>query len=431
MALQGPFAVIADRPARDVVEALRAAGAYPIIEARWADAPAAMQARPPQAVILAEPCPNRGYATALAKALEVQAEQDGGLFMPLIARSRDDGPLGPAQLSECLAEVLTIAAKAPAERLVRRLTAALRVRTLHATVLRRIHTLNARGKELPGLPDADPLDEASVLVAGRGRSYPGLCTAAGERVGVVGALTVEGAARALKSRDIDGMIIGDGFGTRVVEALLTVLAEDTRFRDLPVAIVGRHAVLAESFAAALPNVERIADGAERAIEHLLPYLRVHAFARRLKRMLVALDARGAVDPDTGLLANTVFWRDLNRAVDEAEKRGTALSIARFSLPRTDRRTSLEAARLVGKLLRQVDFACQEADKSIFTVFTETDLRAAHVVARRIASVLKNAMHTADGKQAGVEAAVTLATLKASDNIDSLIARVAEEPPKPA
>jgi PleD family two-component response regulator len=189
--------------------------------------------------------------------------------------------------------------------------------------------------------------------------------------------------------------------------------------------------LAESFAAALPNVERIADGPERAIEHLLPYLRVHAFARRLKRMLVALDARGAVDPDTGLLANTVFWRDLNRAVDEAEKRGTALSIARFSLPRTDRRTSLEAARLVGKLLRQVDFACQEADKSIFTVFTETDLRAAHVVARRIASVLKNAMHTADGKQAGVEAAVTLATLKASDNIDSLIARVAEEPPKPA
>jgi hypothetical protein len=227
------------------------------------------------------------------------------------------------------------------------------------------------------------------------------------------------------------MIIGDGFGTRVVEALLTVLAEDARFRDLPVAIVGRHSALAESFAAALPNLERIAEGAERAIEHLLPYLRVHAFARRLKRMLVALDARGAIDPDTGLLANTVFWRDLNRAVDDAEKRGAALSIARFSLPRTDRRTSLEAARLVGKLMRQVDFACQEADKSIFTVFTETDLRAAHVVTRRIASVLKNAMLTADGKRGGVDAAVTLATLKPSDNVDSLIARVAEDPPKPA
>jgi len=41
MALQGPFAVIADHPARDVVEALRAVGAYPIIESRWADARAA------------------------------------------------------------------------------------------------------------------------------------------------------------------------------------------------------------------------------------------------------------------------------------------------------------------------------------------------------------------------------------------------------
>ena len=80
------------------------------------------------------------------------------------------------------------------------------------------------------------------------------------------------------------MIIGDGFGTRVVEALLTALAEDPRFRDLPVGIVGRHSVLAESFAAALPNLDRIADGAERAIDQLLPYIRVHAFARRLKRM---------------------------------------------------------------------------------------------------------------------------------------------------
>ena len=77
-----------------------------------------------------------------------------------------------------------------------------------------------------------------------------------------------------------------------------------------------------------------------------------------------------------------------------------MSIARFSLPAADRRTSLEAARLVGKLMRQVDFACQEADKSIFTVFTETDLRAAHVVARRIASVLKNVMLTTDGKAGG-------------------------------
>jgi len=428
MALQGPFAVIADRAARDVVEALRAAGAYPIVEARWADAPAALRARPPQAVILAEACPDRGRASALAKALSAQAEQNANLFVPVIARTRDDAA---SSLPSCLADALAITAKAPAERLVRRLTAALRVRTLHGTVLRRMRTLATRGQKLPELPDADPLDEARVLVAGRGRSYPGLCTATGERVGVIGALTVEGAASALKSRDVDAMIIGEGFGTRVVEALLTVLAEDARFRDLPVAVVGKHSAVGENFAAALPNLERIADGPQRVIEHLLPYIRVHAFARRLKRMLASLDAKGAIDPDTGLLANTIFWRDLNRAVDDADKRGAALSIARFSLPAADRRTGLEAARLVGKLMRQVDFACQEADKSIFTVFTETDLRAAHVVARRIASVLKNVMLTTDGKRAGSEPAVTLATLKPSDNTDSLIARVVDEPPQPA
>ena len=413
---------------------MRAAGAYPVIEARWADAAAVLQARPPLALILGDGGADPKWAAVLKKALEAQAEHDGGLFTPVIARIRDD-------TAPCLLDALAIAAKAPAERVVRRLTAALRVRTLHATVLRRLRTLAARAKDLPELPDADPLDEARVLVAGRGRSYPGLCTAAGEHVGVVGALTVEGAARALKAREIDGMIIGDGFGARVVEALLTVLAEDVRFRDLPVAVSGNHAAVIGAFARALPNLERVGDRPARAIEFLLPYIRLHAFARRLKRMLVSLDAKGAIDPDTGLLANTAFWRGLNRAIDDAEKRGAALSIARFSLPAADRRTGLEAARLVGRLMRHVDFASQEADKSIFTVFTETDLRAAHVVARRIASVLKKVMLTANARGAnsgassgagtGAEPAVTLATLKPSDNIETLIARVVEEPPKPA
>jgi hypothetical protein len=423
MALQGPFAVIADQPARDVVEALRAAGAYPIIEARWADAAAVLQARSPQAVILADGCADRARAAVLEKALEIQAEQEAGLFTPVIARARDDA-------AQRFADALVIAAKAPPERLIGRLNAALRVRNLHATVLRRMRTLAARSKELPELPDADPLDEASVLVAGCGRSYPSLCTAVGDHVGVVSALTVEGAARALKAREVDGMIVGEGFGVRVVEALLTVLAEEARFRDLPVAVVGNHTAIIETFAAALPNLERVGGAPQRAIDHLLPYIRLHAFARRLKRMLASLDAKGAIDPDTGLLANGVFWRDLIRAVDDADKRGAALSIARFSLPAADRRMSLEAARLVGRLMRQVDFACQEGNKSIFTVFTETDLRAAHVVTRRIASVLKKVMLAADGK-AGAEPAVTLATLKPTDTTDSLIARIVEEPPNPA
>jgi PleD family two-component response regulator len=130
-----------------------------------------------------------------------------------------------------------------------------------------------------------------------------------------------------------------------------------------------------------------------------------------------------IDPHTGLLANEVFWRDLNRAVDDAEKRGVGLSIARFSFENGDRRVSLDAARLVSRLMRQVDFACREADNSIFAVFTETDLRAAHVIARRIAVVLKNTMLAPERQTAGVETAVTLATLKPTDNVDTLIARV--------
>jgi len=419
MALQGPFAVIADSPAPDVVEALRAAGAFPIIEASWSDAPSVLASIEPEAVVLAEPCGDGPRAQALAEALRERRKAGNGLFMPVIARTRDDSVA-------CVPDALAIAVNASPERLVRRLTTALRLRNLHATVLRRTRTLTSRGEALPELPAGDPLEEASVLVAGLGRSYPALSVAVGERVGVVGALSVESAARALNVRDIDGMVIGDGFGPKIVEALLTVLAEDVRFRNLPVAVLGGHPAVIEPYAIELANLDRIAEGPDRLVERFLPYVRLHAFGERLKRMLKSLDAKGMIDPDTGLLGHEAFWRDLNRAVDDADKRGVGLSIARFSFDGSDRRLSLDAARLVGRLLRQVDFACREADNSIFAVFTETDLRAAHVVARRIASVLKNTMLAPDRKKKGIDATVTLATLKPTDSVDSLISRVVGE-----
>jgi len=287
-------------------------------------------------------------------------------------------------------------------------------------------TLSSRGELPPELPSSDPLDDATVLLIGRGRCFPALSVTLGERVGLIGALSVESAARTLNARDIDGIVIGDGFGPRIVEALLTVFAEDVRFRDLPVAVLGGHPATIEPFFLGLPNLERTAEGPERLVERFMPYVRVHAFGQRLRRMLKSLDAHGMVDPDTGLLANEAFWRDLNRAVDDAEKRGIGLSIARFSFAHANRRLSVDAARVLSRLMRQVDFACREADNSIFAVFTETDLREAHVIARRIASVLKNTMLAPEKKQ--IDAAVTLATLKANDNVDSLIARVVGEAP---
>ena len=416
MPLQGPFVVVADSPAPDVVEALRSAGASPVVETNWADAVAALATVEPEAIVLAQPCSEPERAEDYAQALASWLDAGDGPFTPVIARLRDDA-------AAPLPDALTISASAPAERIARRLATLSRIRALHGTVLRRMQTLASRSEAIPQLPDSDPLEEATVLIAGRGRAYPELSVAVGERVGLVGALSVESAARALNARDIDGMIIADGFSPRMVQALLTVVAEDVRFRDLPVAVLGGHPGTLEEFFPLLPNLDRIGETPAYLVERFLPFVRLHAFGERLKRMLKSLDAKGMIDPATGLLAHEAFWRDLNRAVGDAGKRGIGLSIARFSFSRRDRRVSLDAARLVSRLMRQVDFACREADDSIFAVFTETDLRAAHVIARRIASVLKNTMLIADRKTSGVDTAVTLATLKPTDNVDSLISRV--------
>jgi GGDEF domain-containing protein len=419
MALQGPFVVVAESPAPDLVEALRAAGAFPIVESSWADAAAALDSVQPEGFLLAEPSSDRKRAAALAQALAHRLESGNDPFIPVLARVRDDGAVS-------LPDALTIAASASAERIAQRFAAALRIRALHGTVLRRTRTLAARGELPPELPHTDPLEEATVLVAGRGRSYPELAVAVGERVGLVGALSVETAARALNARDIDGMVIGDGFAGRVIEAMLTVLAEDARFRDLPVAVLGGQANVVERFAEHLPNLERVTEGPARLVERILPFVRLHAFGERLKRMLKSLDAKGMIDPETGLLVHEAFWRDLNRAVDDADKRGVGLSIARFSFVRGDRRMSLDAARLLSRLMRHVDFACRTMDNSIFAVFTQTDLREAHVIARRIASVLKHTMLEPEQQRGSIETAITLATLKPTDNVDSLIARVVNE-----
>jgi len=110
-------------------------------------------------------------------------------------------------------------------------------------------------------------------------------------------------------------------------------------------------------------------------------------------------------------------------MSEASERSLPLAIARFTFDQAlNARTSTDCARQVTRLIRNIDFAAREDDGAILVVFTQTDLRSAHVVARRIASQLKNALVPARPREP-IAANVTLATLKAGDTLDSLMLRV--------
>jgi hypothetical protein len=321
MSLQGPMVVVADNPAPDLVEALSAAGAFPVVETRWADAPSAFISIQPSAVVLAEAGPASDLKAADALGLQIQTRN--GPFIPLIGRARSDVGLA-------IPGGLPIDADASATRLVARLRMALRVRALHAAVLRRMETFTSGDGTVPTLPQTDPIEDATVLVAGRGRSYPALAVAVGERVGLIGALSVETAAKYLNARSVDGVVIGDGFSPRVIEALLTAMAEDARFRDLPVALAAGTPALLDEFGPKLANLEA-PEGEPRAwIDWILPLVRLHAFDARLKRVMRAFDAKGMVDPQTGLLTRESFWRDLSGAMQQAARRGVSLSVARFT-----------------------------------------------------------------------------------------------------
>ena len=404
--------VVADSPVTDLIDALSAAGVFPIVEAKWADAPTAFVAVKPTAVIIAEP--GTSPSEAAARMLCQQIATTNGIIVPVIACV-----YGGQEVAIPIA--LPADAGLPVERLVARLQSAMRVRALHAAVLRRIETFASHDGRLPLLPIGDALDEATVLIAGRGPLYPKLGVAIGERFKMLGALSVETAAKHLNARDIDGIVVGDGFSPRMVEAFLTVLAQDARFRDIPVAVIGE---APPDFAEVLPNIDHVDGDPARLVARMIPLVRMHAFETRLKRMLKTLDTNGMFDPDTGLLTRDTFAHELDKAVIEAADRGTALSLGRFSFDGLlDARASKDGARLVTRLIRNIDFGCRDDDGSLLIAFTQTDLRNAHVVARRIAGVIKNIMLMPQRAGNKVVANVTLATLKAGDTFDSLMLRV--------
>lgn len=412
MSLLGPLVVVGEAPAPDLVEALSAAGAFPVVESGWAEAPAAFTAIQPAAVVTDDAA---GDAEA-AHLLGLQLKTRNGPFVPLLARMRLDA--FPA-----IAEGLPIDAAASPDRLVARLRSALRVRALHATVLRRAETLAAQSGRVARFPDSDPLDDATILVTGRGGSYPALAVAVGERVGLIGSLSIETAARYLNARPIDGVIISDGFGAHVIEAFLTALAEDARFRDMPVAVLCAHPGL-EPFYPVLANLERLENRPAQVLDWMLPLVRLRAFEARLKRMLKTIDAQGMLDAETGLLTEEAFWNELARAVHTAGDQGNGLCIARFSFAASlDRRLVKDAARLIEGAVRKVDFACQQPDGAIVIVFTETELQAAHLIARRLADMLRRMMPVAERDRRPPAPDITLATLRPTDTVETLTARI--------
>lgn len=413
MSLHGSIVVIAQAVDANLVRAIESAGASPVIGAQWPKAAGVVARVAPSAIIVgaaADPAEPR-LIEQTARAIKALP-----LYTPVLASTaRNELAAIPG--------VLPLLADASCERIVARLSAALEVRALHATVTRRASLVADAALARLELPEGDPLDDATVLVIGRGRSFPLLTSAVGERVGVIGALSVETAARYLGARDVDGMVIGESFGPTTLASFLTALSQDARFRDLPVALLTDPPARIDL--AHFPNLDRLTGSPDEVVAALLPLVRQHAFAARLRRELASFETQGLIDARTGLSTPTAFHAGLTRAIEEAQQRDTGLSLARFAFPTAlDRRISFDAARLVSRLVRSVDFGCRASDGSILVAFSATALRHAHVIARRIASVLRHTMLTpANGPTRQIDANVTLATLKATDTAESLLTRV--------
>jgi hypothetical protein len=402
MSQQGPILVVSTANRPSFVASLEAT-MFPIIDATWADASRAVAQLQPAAVFAMSETADPGFE-ALAK--QIAARQP---YLPLIAIDPTTSlPENAIPFSQTGGN---------ADRLTARLRAALRVRTLHSTVMRRLDDDSAIRRPLA---EIDLVRDATVLLIGRGAAYPALSVSLGERMGVVGALSIEAAAKHLNTRDIDGIVLGEGFSARVMDAFLTVLAEDPRFRNLPVVLTSDGLAPAYDLA----NLEIICGEPARVAANALPLIRQHALGTHLSRTLRSIDAGGLLDPKTGLLTSAAFNRDFATSVYHTLSRGGGLSVARFAFDPAYPRAQLDGARILSRLMRQMDFGAVQPDGSVIVAFAETDLRTAHMIARRLSSVMRHTTYSKRDTRS--EPSVTLATMLSSDTAQSLLARLYDE-----
>src|SRR5215831_16305176 len=123
MALLGPVVVVAESPATDFSDVLAKAGASAIAQTQ----PVALAIADHQTV------PSPRQVDAAIECIETR----GGPVMPVIARADASSTLA-------IPGALPIAIDDSAERLIARLHSALRIRSLHATVLRRSRAAGAK-----------------------------------------------------------------------------------------------------------------------------------------------------------------------------------------------------------------------------------------------------------------------------------------------
>ncbi|HEX7883038.1 MAG TPA: GGDEF domain-containing protein [Afipia sp.] len=408
MSQQGPIIIVSNREGHGLAGTITQVKAFPLVDVGWTDAMDGVARLRPAAVVVTDLDGHEDMLTDLAeRAARVEP------YMPLIAL--DPGTVLPRNVLP-----FTQIGRSP-ERLVSRLNAALRVRALHATLLRRLS--NDR-RTSTRMPTNDPIDDATVLLLGRGGAYPALSVALGEQMGVVGALSIEAAAKHLNARELDGIIVGDGFTPRVLDAFLTVLSEDSRFRNLPVVVRSLSGLAADYD---LPNLEVADTDPPLLAAHAVPLIRQQAFESRIGRALKSIDVGGLLDPRTGLLNEDAFSRDFATAVTDTQTRGAGLSVARitFAQGSISERMRLDAARILSRLMRRMDFATLDEYGAIVIVFAEADLRNAHAIARRLTSVLKHTMYGTKRDQR-LDPQVSVATLMPGDSASSVLARLQAE-----
>ncbi len=338
----------------------------------------------------------------------------------------DDGP--PSGDAALLVDHLSDSAL-PAE-LDHRIRAVARLSVMRAEVRRRAETL--RQLELPVSFDVKPptfVNSPRILIIGAGRGALKIQNAYGANASFIGAPVTNLAIDILETEQVDAAVIDATARPETAQDALETLRRIATWTILPVVvIVDDDARTAAFHEVGAGDVCRLDSCNERLMARLQLLMREYRYARSMQA--VFRDDRHIPSCGTNGLATRAFAvAHLMTLVDSCDRQGDAVSLIAVAVDDAagaDKVVNAFASTLT-RMVRGEDMGARLDERLFLLLLPGTDEDVARVVRDRIERVLGTTDFgfTEDGMNITAQVRMSLASYRAGDTAESLLARTLE------
>lgn len=316
--------------------------------------------------------------------------------------------------------------------LCNRLSALVRLHTMHKELVRRLSTAAKYGVDAPIISaPRHGVDDASILVVGATATYPVIEHTLARHAALIGALTPETALDYLARRRFDTVIIDlDGEPEPLLE-LCRQVRRNSKLFNLPIVLLADRDKLTDETVASWDGVTDIMlkPVRERELEtrivSLISELRFRDSLRAIYK-----EARHLATSDglTGLYSRGFLMEHLRSMIEQAHERASRFSLAFLEITNigdinaeygfvVGDRVIRQVGEMMGYLVRGEDLTARYSGGRFCVLLPDTSYEPAKVAVKRISGVVRNTQLSTPEMDTPVQADLVCSIVEFEDDTD--------------